>query len=87
MTLVFLILTGCRAEQAATTEPERSPVAECERYEAAVRACFHRDVAVATDQAYIPASDTDRDRMRTICSENLRRLGNRCPSALNSRTP
>jgi hypothetical protein len=60
----------------ASVKPDRVP--ECERYEAALSACFHRDASVASQPALQPKDEADRDRIRDLCVKNLERLPASC---------
>jgi hypothetical protein len=68
-------MTGCGGKH---DPPQPEPVEECLQYEAAVRSCFHRDAAIASQAALLPATAADRQRIRAVCSENLQRIQKAC---------
>jgi hypothetical protein len=66
------LVWGCNAN----VKPE--PVRECSQYEAALDACFHRDSGFASQPSVLPKDDADRERIRSLCIENLERLPAAC---------
>jgi len=65
-------------EQAASPQGRAETVEECVSYERALGKCFHRNVSFAAQASLLPKNDSDRDRIRALCSENLRRLSTAC---------
>jgi hypothetical protein len=79
--VVLLLLWGCsgKLREAPSSEPEKDEaIAECVQYETALKTCFHRDTGFASQEALIPKSESDRERLRILCTENLHRLGTGC---------
>jgi hypothetical protein len=70
--VVLLLLPGCARKDIG------EPVEECRQYEALQASCFHRDTGFASNQALIPTSTEDRERIRQICKTNLQRLQAAC---------
>jgi hypothetical protein len=54
------------------------PIEACERYEAAFKACFHREVAFMSQAALRPKTEAARERMAALCSDNLGRIQQSC---------
>lgn len=69
--------TGCRMGRADDATPPE-PVAECVQYEAKLNACFHRDASVASQPTLLARTDSDRERIGAMCSDNLKRLETAC---------
>ncbi len=59
-------------------EVNKSPL-ECQQYESALDACFHRASGFTSQPSLIPSSDADRERIRQICLDNLQRIQASCP--------
>jgi hypothetical protein len=85
--LLVTLACACSSRHADVTAVAPAPVEECEQYEAALNACFHRDVEFAHQAAVLPASDADRERIKIVCSANLQRIRTACPSPPLARTP
>ena len=79
--LVVAVMAGaCRlgGSNDSSTSQSSEPVDECRQYEAALNACFHRDASFANQPALLPQSDADRERIKLLCAENLRRIRTAC---------
>jgi hypothetical protein len=79
--LVVAVLAGaCRlgGSNDPSPSPSSEPVQECRQYEAALNSCFHRDASFATQPALLPTSHEERQRIKTLCGENLRRIRTAC---------
>ena len=79
-TVALLALAACggRTPSGDSGAAPPQPVAECVQYEGALKTCFHRDSAFASQPGLLPQTDADRDRIRAMCAENLRRLTTAC---------
>jgi hypothetical protein len=68
------LLAACGSHQ-----DDRGPVAECTQYEARMSSCFHRPPGgFASQPSLLPKDQADRERIRGICAENLKRLETAC---------
>lgn len=76
LALALALAVGCGTKDQTGGTPE--PVEECLRFESALNTCFHRDFAVASQEAYLPKSKADRARLQSLCADNLKRLTQTC---------
>ncbi len=74
-TMSLALGVGCGAKSEAS---RAEPVAECVTYESALRACFHREIPFASQASLLPKSDADRERICSLCAENLTRIQSAC---------
>jgi hypothetical protein len=71
--LILAIGLGACGER---IKPE--PVAECQAYEAALTACFHRPSQFSRQASLLPETRSQRKRIAQLCSDNLKRLRTAC---------
>lgn len=70
------ILCACSGRAPSSDDP--APIEECTLYEQALDACIHRDTHFSAQPALVATSDAARERIRSMCTENLRRLRDAC---------
>jgi hypothetical protein len=74
---VLLAACGGRSST-ASNDPEAGPPVECERFEAALERCYHRQTSFAEQPSLVTASAQARERVRQVCADNLQRLTAAC---------
>lgn len=72
----FALLSACGSHKSTSDKPE--PVPECVEYERLLTTCYHRNVPFANQPILIPKTDSERDRVKALCSENIQRLMTAC---------
>jgi hypothetical protein len=77
--------TACRAIVlaslvvcACSSSSKGKPIAECVEYQGALEKCFQRPAGLAQQEALVPKTDADRERLRDVCKQNLERLRTAC---------
>jgi hypothetical protein len=78
--LTLLLQFGCggKSESRNTGPVEMKPLEACLRYESVMNSCFHRNVSFAHQAELMPTSEADRERIETMCSDNLARVQTAC---------
>jgi hypothetical protein len=79
---LFVAALACACHSGASSASgdgaNPAPVEECKTYEAAVNACFHRNLSIAHQTSLLPKSEDDRRRIAALCTENLQRIRTAC---------
>jgi hypothetical protein len=75
--IVGLLMTLLMVSACGGKDPS-GPVAECTEYETTLSSCFHAPVPFASQEALIPKTSADRERIRETCRVNLERLKAAC---------
>lgn len=78
----IVLSAGCSSKlhpSGSAAEPESVElVDECKQYENALTTCFHREVTLASHESLVPKSKADRERVRALCANNLKRIQAAC---------
>jgi hypothetical protein len=78
LTAIALSIGACAKHAADEEPPPGEPVAECVAYEHLLASCMHRKTDFAAQAILKPSSPDERAKVRTVCSDNLRRLQAAC---------
>jgi len=76
--LIAAFILGVGACGGRFGSQDSKPIPECEQYERVYNSCFHRNTSIADQPSFVARSAAERERITTICTDNLRRIRVAC---------
>jgi hypothetical protein len=75
-----LVVLGCVAcgDSHRSRADKPVPIPECEQYERALAACFHRETSFSAHPSVTPTDPAERTQAAKLCADSLNRLKTSC---------